>query len=338
MTSAFPDAPLYTALYEPAATFPEFAGIDVRPSVLNRVALLRRDHRRAFPFLAPTMSRVVVDSDVVVCSSSGWAHGVSACGRKLVYCHAPARWLYQRDRYVRELGHGARAASAALHAPLARWDRRAADGADRYVVNSSHVAAAVADAYGREAEVLPPPPRMTPAGEMRPVEGLEPGFALCVSRLLPYKNVDVVVGAFERLPHERLVVVGDGPDGVRLRRIAGSNVIFTGTVDDAELRWLYANAVMLVAASYEDYGLTPLEAASFGKPTAALRYGGFLDTVDEGVTGAFFDEPAVRPAADCIAFALACHWDASALARHAERYSEARFVGRLRELVAEVAR
>ena len=120
---------------------------------------------------------------------------------------------------------------------------------------------------------------------------LEPGFFLCVSRLLPYKNVRQVVEAFARLPDQRLVVVGSGPDEAAVRAIATPNVSFTGTVGDDDPAWLYGNAIGLVAASYEDFGITPLEAAAFGLPVAALRWGGFLDTVRDGETGVFFDQP-----------------------------------------------
>src|SRR5437588_3963985 len=98
MTRAFPGAPLYTSLYDPAGTFPEFANVDVRRLSLDSVPLLRRHHRLALGVLAPAFSRLRVHADVAVCSSSGWAHGAHVTGRKIVYCHAPARWLYQPDR------------------------------------------------------------------------------------------------------------------------------------------------------------------------------------------------------------------------------------------------
>ena len=125
----------------------------------------------------------------------------------------------------------------------------------------------------------------------RAAAGIAPGYVLCVSRLLPYKNVDAVVRAFGCLGTEQLVVVGEGPDRRRLEALAGTNVHFVGSASEAELRWLYANAQCLVTASYEDFGLTPLEAAAFGIPTAALRFGGFLDTIRENRTGVYFDAP-----------------------------------------------
>ena len=142
---------------------------------------------------------------------------------------------------------------------------------------------------------------------MEQVAGLEPGFVLCVSRLLPYKNVDAVVRAFESLPRERLVVAGAGPEEPRLRAIAGRNTTFAGRVTDAGLRWLYANCSLLVAASYEDFGLTPLEAACFGKPTVALRWGGYLDSIGDA-NGIFFDAPVPAEIAAAIRQGLATKW------------------------------
>jgi glycosyltransferase involved in cell wall biosynthesis len=337
MMDAFPEAKIHTLLYEPDTTFPEFGDADVQASPLNHVGLLRRHHRLAFPLLAPVASRTHVDADVLVCSTSGWAHGLTTPGTKVVYCHTPARWLYQSDVYLREISSGARFAARTLHAPLVRWDRRAASTADRYVVNSSHVARAVRDTYGLDAEVLPPPPDLAPHGPTAAVDGVEPGFVLCVSRLLAYKNVDAVVEAFDSLAGERLVVVGEGPDADRLESLSGPNITFLGGVDDASLRWLYANAAALVAASFEDYGLTPLEAAAFGKPTAALRFGGFLDTVVDGETGVLFDAPEPEATASAVETVLHEDWDADALKGHAARFSHERFVARLREIVEEAA-
>ncbi len=337
LTQAFPNAPLYTSLYEPVDTFPNFRDVDVRPLPLNRLSSLRRHYRATLPLLAPAFSALRVDADVVVCSSSGWAHGVRTRGRKIVYCHTPARWLYQPERYLRGRGAAIRATAAVLRPALVRWDRRAAASADRYLANSSSVARRIADAYGVQAEVLPPPPALTPEGPATPVSGLEPGFGLCVSRLLPYKNVDTVLRAFAALPDERVVVVGGGPDEAALRALAPPNATLLGAVGDDELRWLYSECAYLAAASHEDFGLTPLEAATFGKPSVALRWGGFLDTVHEGVTGLFFETPTPEALADAVRQLAQERPDREAIRAHAAGFSEARFVERIRAIVAEEA-
>ncbi|HET7572564.1 MAG TPA: glycosyltransferase [Gaiellaceae bacterium] len=333
---AFPGAPLHTSLYEPEATFPEFADAEIRTTPLDRVALLRRHHRLALPLLAPAFDRLRVEADVVVCSSSGWAHGARVSGRKVVYCHTPARWLYQTERYLGEdRGRSRRAALALLRRRLRRWDAAAARSADRYVVNSSVVRERVRELYGIEAETVPPPPAVVPGGEEHALPGLEPGFVLCVSRLLPYKNVDAVLAAFADLPGERLVVAGGGPELERLRRAAPKNATLVGRVADAELRWLYANAAGLVAASYEDFGLTPLEAASFGRPCAALRFGGFLDTIVEGETGVLFREPTPAEIRTAVERLLRQPWNEARLRAHADGFVEARFVAEMRRIVLD---
>jgi len=337
MLEAFPDAPVYTAFFEPSLTFPEFPAERVRTLPLDRLRPLRRRHRLALPLLAAAFSRLDIAADVVICSSSGWAHGARTAGRKVVFCHTPARWLYQQDVYLRGKPALACAAFAALRPVLMAWDRRAAASAHRYVVNSTAVRARVHDLYGIEAETLPPPYGVDPNGTQKPVEGLEPGFYLCVSRLLPYKNVDAVVEAFADLRGERLVVVGDGPDEAELRRLAGPNVRLLGTVSDEELRWLYSHSAGLVAAAYEDFGLTPLEAAAFGKPTAALRWGGFLDTLVEDATGVFFAQPRPDDIAVAVQRLRSRRWSGPTLRAHAERFGEARFIERLRALVDDVA-
>lgn len=337
MLRAFPDAPLYTSIFEPSTTFPEFGDADVRPMPLSGVGAFRRNHRLALPLLAPAFSRLNVAADVTICSSSGWAHGTHATGRKLVYCHAPARWLYQPARYLRDRGVVARTSTTLLRPALLRWDRRAASGADRYIVNSTSVRDAVRTAYGISSDVMPPPPALSPGGPEVAVEGLEPGFLLCVARLLPYKNVDVVIDAMGSLTDARLVVVGTGPSARRLRAAAPSSVRFLDSVPDEQMRWLYRAAEALVAISYEDYGLTPLEAASFGTPTVALRAGGYLDTVVEHKTGVFVDEPIPALLAAGIGKARAHVWDPERIAEHAEGFSEERFIQGFRRLVDEFA-
>ncbi|MEP7763083.1 glycosyltransferase [Sanguibacter sp. 25GB23B1] len=364
LAAAFPGSPFYTTLYDAGGTFPEMADLDVRTTSLNRFGALRRHHRYALPFLAHAVSGQVIDADVVLASSTGWAHGFPTSGRKVVYCHAPARWLYQRDRY---LGVGRRGESAAQRAsrwvatgmlgvasgPLRRWDRSAAHSADRYLANSTVTRMAVRVAYGIDAEVVAPPPALLPSGdEVRPaaldrsvtgraVEGGD--FLLCVARLLPYKNVDAVIMAAGRRPDLPVLVVGSGPDRGRLEGLVASgrhrNVLLLGRVSDAELRWLYRSCLALVAASYEDYGLSPLEAAAFGRPSVVLRDGGYLDTVRGGITGTFFHRPEPAEIAAAVGEALDTAWDTEVLLRHAQTFSAETFTARLHDVVdGELAR
>jgi len=340
LTRAFPGAPLYTSVYSPDRTYPEFGDVDVRTSPLDRVPLFRHRHRAAFPLLAPTFSAMHVDADVVVCSSSGWAHGVRTRAPKIVYCHAVARWLSQPDRYLGDeetvRTRASRAGLTVATPLLRRWDARAARSATRYLTNSAVTRDAVREHYDIDATVVHPP---VPALDVpaRPLPGLVPGFLLVVSRLLPYKQVDVACSALAALPHERLLVVGHGPEHDRLRALAPSNVTFRDHLDDGELRWCYEEASALVALSYEDFGLSVLEAAAAGRPVVALRAGGYLETVVDGTTGTFVDAPVPAAVAAAITQLRARSWDAAAIREHAAGFAPERFREQLRAAVAEVS-
>ncbi len=333
LADAFPGADVVTSLYDPRATYPEFESLHVRTLPINHLRLFRNDHRLAMPVLAPAFSTANVDCSVAVCSSSGWAHGVKVSGRKVVYCHNPARWLYQTDSYLKGMGAGTRTALKALRPTLARWDRRAALSADLYVVNSNVVRDRVRIAYGIDAKVVHPPFSLGTDGPVSPITGIDAGFFLCVSRLLSYKNVESVVEAFRMLPHLRLLVIGGGPLFRALQLGAPPNVEMCGEVDDSTLRWSYLTCAGVIAGSYEDFGLTPVEGAAFGKPTAALRWGGFLETVVEGRTGVFFDNP--EPASIALAISQLCShkWDESEIRQWARQFSPQYFTATMRGLV-----
>ncbi|GAB3880253.1 glycosyltransferase [Terrabacter terrigena] len=339
---AFPEAPIHTTLYDPEGTYPEFRDAHVIVSPIDRLAPLRRKHRVALPLLPYAVSRLPVDADVVVASSSGWAHGVPTTGRKLVYCHAPARWLYQAEAYLGGPAHRSLQGQGLtlLSGWLRRWDRRAAASADRYLANSTVVGERITAAYGIDAEVVPPPYGIDADAPQAPVDRLADwadGYLLVVSRLLPYKNVGVAVEAVRGL-RERLVVVGSGPLAEQLRATAPENVRVLSDLTDAELRWTYAHARTLLAPSLEDFGLTPLEAAAFGVPTLALHGGGYLDTIDERVNGTFFEEPTVEALRAAVVADRARRWDGDAIRAHAAHFSERRFHERIHEEVDRLIR
>jgi glycosyltransferase involved in cell wall biosynthesis len=216
------------------------------------------------------------------------------------------------------------------------WDRVSANTADAYLTSSVAVQERISRAYGIEATIVAPAVYPFAGGATRSVPGIDPGFVLCVSRLLAYKNVEAVSTAFEQLPDNRLVIVGTGPERSRLTALAGSNVALLGRVEDDELAWLYSNCAGVVAAAHEDFGLTPVEAASCGKPVAALRSGGFLDTVVEGTTGVFFDEPEPQSIALAVRGLLEHTWDVESIEDHAEYFEESFFAGRLKAAVEAV--
>ncbi len=337
---AFPEAKVYTTLFEPATTFPEFGEVDIVASPLNRVAAFRRDHRKALPFLAAASSRIRIDADVVIASTTGWAHGFQTTGKKIAYCHSPARYLYLQEQYLGSAGHLSPAVLGvkALSPYLRRWDRRASATVDTYVSNSTVVRERVREIYGRESQLIFPPHSVDVSGPRSPRPELEEfvglgGHLLLVSRLLPYKNVDKAIRAAAGLPLERLVIVGDGPERESLKASLPSNVRMVSGISDAELRWLYARSRALLAPSHEDFGLTVVEAAAWGKPSIALHSGGYLDTVDEGTTGRFFARPEVADIAAAIAASRFDVWDVQKIKAHARLFSEESFAQRLRGLV-----
>jgi glycosyltransferase involved in cell wall biosynthesis len=335
MLRAFPDAELHTSLYEPASTFPEFRKYRVHTLPVNAIRPLRSHHRAALPLLAPAFSAHRVDADLVICSSSGWAHGVRTTGRKLVYWHSPAKWLYTPEHYRAAANRSGALLLSALRSHLERWDRRAVRTVHRHLCNSSAVRNRLRSTYALDAEVLHPPCTLVgPDHEEHPLP-IEPGFLLCVSRLLPYKNVENVIDSMRYLPKHRLVVVGEGPLERPLRAAAPHNVAFVARIKDAELAWLYANSTALVHASYEDYGLTPIEAASAGRPSVVLRAGGFIDTVIDGVTGIFFDDVKASSIAAGVDEAMCMRWDRAAIQMHAATFSEEAFIARLRAVASE---
>ena len=347
MSRAFPDAPIYTMLYDADTTFPEFRDLDVRVTPVNRVAAIRKHHRAALPLFPFVANGVHIDADVVLASSSGWAHGFHTTGRKLVYCHSPARWLYQGDSYLGD--HGNTVAKLGLRAMakyLTKWDRRAAESSDRYLANSAVIRERIHTAYGVEAEVVFPPVTMAQADTVQAIPGVvdwlgadaanvgspDGAFYLVVSRLLPYKNVDAIVSAFAGT-NRRLVVVGRGPQADRLRAMKTSNVTMVSDISDGELAWLYRNCRAILAASYEDYGLTPLEAGIWGRPAIALRYGGFLDTINEGVSGMYFDEPTPGDIAEAVDRFEMTKFDSDKIRDHVKQFSEASFSEKLHDAV-----
>ena len=207
---------------------------------------------------------------------------------------------------------------------------------DRYLANASVVRDRMRATYGIEAAVVFPPAAVTTEGDQRRVGPFDDGFHLVVSRLLPYKNVDRAIDAFRGLPDERLLVIGRGPEEDRLRRTLPDNVAIVSDVSDDELRWAYRHATALVAPSIEDLGLTPLEAGAFGRPTLALRQGGYLDTVADGVSGLFFDRAEPAAIAEAVRRARDTAWDDDAIAGHARAFDEATFHERIRREVAEL--
>lgn len=322
-----------TAVWEPSQTF-ELADSAPETSFLQRFEWARRDPRPALPLL-PMAWRLIrpVSEGVVISSSTGWSHGVRTTGRarKVVYCHNPARWLYQADDYLRGAGPAPRAVLRLLRPMLLRWDQRAAQSVDRYIANSTAVAARIKEVYGRRATVVHPPVSIDPTAPQSEVALPFGDFFLTVGRGRGYKNLDVLLEAFWNMPDKNLVIVGPRP-----REGWPPNVTFTGRVTDAQLRWLYSSATALISVSHEDFGLTPLEANTFGTPALVLRAGGFLDSLLEGVSGRFIEAETPEAVVRAVQ-SFPAEWDASVVRAHAAKFSVDAFIERITAVLLELA-
>lgn len=332
MARAFPDAVVHTALHSPELTFEGFRNHRIQPLAIDNLPGLHRHHRASLPLLQTAFARRVIDADVVVCSSSGFAHNVTTSGSKIVYCHTPARWLHDQERYLNRFGPVARTAAHWLTKGSLRRDGHSMITADRILANSSVIAEQIRDAYGREAAVVPPCSSLALDDALEALPGVEPGFVFCPSRALGYKRLDVLVAAARALPDRNFVQVGDGPDLGRLMAEAPDNLKFFGDVSDASVRWAYSNAAVVALTSAEDFGLVPLEARAYGLMSIVPRARGFLDHVTPGENGWFYE---FGDAAE-LAAVIEARFDVRAVAPEDDALGERRFVAALTAVVDEV--
>jgi len=318
MASMWPHAPIYTSLYRPQSTFPAFQQSEIRTSFLDRLPVDRGFRNLFALYPAAFRSFGVLEEDVVISSSSAWAHGVRARPDALhaVYCYTPARWLYG-GQYM-QASWRVRAVKPALGAVRA-WDRTAAGRADVYIAISEVVRERIKAHYGRDAAVVYPPvdvQRFTPRprGER----------LLVVSRLLPYKRVDLIVDAANRAGIG-LDVVGTGPAEEALRARAGSTVTLHGVLPDDDVTALMETCRAFCLPGVEDFGITPIEANAAGKPVIAFGAGGALETLEDGFSGAFFHQKTVDAVLDAIRRCDEIDTSPERLALGAQRFSQEAF-------------
>ncbi len=277
MVQTFPDADFFTVLYWPTGTYSEFRQIDVQPLLGSGMIRPGGRHRRLLPVAITALSRLRLDYDLVISSSSGLAHlAGNSGGPQLVYCHTPARWLYRPDQYFKDMSPSLRRTVQAAAPVYSRLDKAKMHRADRVIVNARVIRNEVERLYGIRPEVIHPASALDPNGPEVPVD-IQPGFYLTPSRLLGYKRIDLINDAASKLPNDRFVIVGDGPRRSHLEAEAPSNVTYLGVCSDAELRWLYRSAHQVVLTCAEDYGLVPAEAASFGTTSVVPDARGFRD-------------------------------------------------------------
>jgi glycosyltransferase involved in cell wall biosynthesis len=290
----FPQADLFTAVYDERGTEGRFAGRHVTASTLQRFHPTARTFRALMPFYPYAIEGLNLRGyDLVLSSSSAWAHGVIPDERALhlCYCHNPFRYAWNaREETLARWPAPARPALSMVLSRWRSWDTLAARRVDRYIANSETTRRRIHRYYGREAEVLAPP---VDTSRFAPAPAGEVGEDLVVlSELMPHKRLDLAVRACTALGLP-LTVIGKGPDAHRLRQLAGPTVRFTGHLGDAEVAHRLARARALIVTATEEFGIAAVEAQASGRPVLALREGGALETVVNGVTGTYFDQPDV---------------------------------------------
>ncbi len=330
----YPDAPVYTSIYDADAMPASYRSWDIRTSWMQRLPNWRKQFRNYFALFPWAFESFdLSEYDLVLSSSSGYAKGIipRQDAVHICYCHTPMRFGWRTADYVgREQIKGWKLAllSAAL-TPLRTWDVASSARVDTFVANSNVVAQRIWRYYRRNAQVISPPADLAPYQPCAPED-----FYLTGGRLVPYKRIDIAVRACTalRLP---LVVFGSGRGRAELEALAGPTVRFVGRVDDAQLGDLYRRCRAYITAGDEDAGIQPVEAMGYGRPVIAYAAGGVLETVIEGVTGRFFREQ--TPAALAVALAQSRDdlWDAEGIRKHAERFSREHFIGQMAQAIEQ---
>ena len=333
MADCWPDAPIYTLLYDEAGTGGRFSSRRVLTSPLQRLGASQQGFRRLLPaFPLATEALRVADVELLVSSSSAFAHGLRkpAGATHVCYCHSPFRYAWhERRRALAEAPRALRPALDLVLRGIRRWDRRAAAGVDHYIANSRITQERIGRFYGRDAPIVHPPvdiSRFTP--------GEPEDWFLVVSELVAHKRIDSAIEAARR-GGARVKVVGSGPEEARLARRYQGAVELLGRVDDAHLSLLYARARAVIVPNEEEFGIVAVEAQAAGRPVVGLNAGGTRETVIDGRTGVLVDAATPEALAEALSDVDFDRFDPAEAVENASRFSTEVFRERL---VAEVER
>jgi glycosyltransferase involved in cell wall biosynthesis len=337
MHDSFPSAPIYTTVALPHRLPKELRGADIRTSAMQRLPGIERRFRQYFmlyPFAVEHFD--LSEYDLIFSSSSGYAKGVRRRKNAIhvCYCHTPMRWVWRYEDYVarESFGRVARSLLPISLWALKKWDLRAAQQPDYYIANSRLVAQRIKQTYGREAFVIPPPIDVN----RFQMSAIIDDYYLVLSRLVPYKRIDLAIEACKRLGR-RLVIIGDGPDRQRLEKLAGPKTEFLGRQPDSQVNRYASRCRALLFPGEEDFGMVPLEVNAAGRPVIAFRGGGAIETVVEGVTGVFFNQPTSGALVEAIEDFESRSWDQQTMRRHAEKFDRSVFAFRVLQFLGSVA-
>jgi glycosyltransferase involved in cell wall biosynthesis len=330
----YPAAPIFTSIYDPKRLDPAFRQLDIRSSFMQRLPLVSKHHQPFLMLYPLAFERLDLrEYDLILSSSSAFAKGVVSRPGALhiCYCHTPMRWAWSYQDYIERetLASPVRAVLPFFIRRLRQWDQATARRVDHFIANSPVVAERIATCYQHEATIIPPPV-VTAKYSISPTQE---AYFLVVSRLIPYKRIDIAIEACNqlRLP---LKVIGAGRDRARLERLAGPTIEFLGWLPDELVQHYLARCQALIHPGAEDFGLTPLEAQASGRPVIAYGAGGALTSVIDGVTGLFFHERSPSALAQVLTSFKSDQFDPLVIRRHAEAFDIARFQRRIAEFIA----
>lgn len=337
MHDSFPSSPLYTTVALPHMLPGRLRAADIRTSALQKLPAMERRFRHYFmlyPFAVEQFD--LSQFDLIFSSSSGYAKGVRRKRNTIhvCYCHTPMRWVWRYEDYVarEKFGRGVKSMLPMALWGLRKWDLRAAQQPNYYIANSRLVADRIRKIYGREAFVIPPPIEVNRFHMSNDIED----YYLVLSRLMPYKRIDLAIEACKRM-NKRLVIVGDGPDRARLEKLADDRIEFLGRQSDRAVNYYAARCKALLFPGEEDFGMAPLEANAAGRPVIAYRGGGAVETIEEGKTGLFFDHANSESLCKAIEQFESMHWSQILLRRHAEKFDRNVFAFRVLQFLGSVA-
>ena len=303
----FPDADLFAVVdFLPDEDRIKLLGKRAKTTFVQRLPFASRCYRSYLPLMPIAIEQLDLSAyDVIISSSHAVAKGVLTGPDQLhiCYCHTPIRYAWDlQHQYLHDAGMawGIKSVFARMVLHYIRlWDARTANGVDQFIANSTYVARRIKKVYGRDAKVIHPPVDL----ETFTMRAVKEDFYLTASRMVPYKRIDLIVEAFSSMPDRKLVVIGDGPEMPRIRRLAGPNVSFLGYQETAVLKDHLQRARAFVFAAEEDFGIVPLEAQACGTPVIAFGRGGALETVvgwGTKPTGVFFHSQTVPSLLDAI--------------------------------------
>ena len=332
----WPEAPTYTLLYDKDKMYREFGGRDIRTSFLSRWPLVYKKYQWYLPLMpAATEHYNLSDYNLILSSTSAFSKGVITHPGALhiCYCHTPTRYLWSdTQEYIENLNVPGlvKKILPTFLSRLRMWDKQAADRVDVFVANSETVRRRIKKYYDRDSEVIHPPVDT----KRFSISDKPKAYYLIGGRLVAYKRYDIAVDAFTKLGIP-LKVYGSGPAEADLKKRAGSNIEFLGRVSDQEQVELYQNCIAFLHPHEEDFGITQVEAMASGRPVIALRRGGSIEAIEEGVTGEFIDEQSWEELADRVIHFDYQQYDPEQIRQHALQFDTEQFKKKLRTFVED---